>query len=79
MKNQSGNEFSVTIYDIKVSSLCAQTSHFFRTNCTRIGHFLDMGVWSGTPLIFGVPNPDSVMQIGIKASLLHHILARFEL
>ncbi len=35
------------IYNIRVSSLWAQTSHFFHTKCAHIGHFLEMGVWSG--------------------------------
>ncbi len=40
-------EFRVTIYDIKVSSLFPQTSHFSCTIFARFGHFLNMGVWSG--------------------------------
>ena len=60
------------IYDIKVSSLCAQTSHFFRTFFARFGHFLEMGVWSGRLARLGHPLPQvlTLTQVKVKLPLL---------
>ena len=40
------------IYDIKVSSLCAETRHFPRMNLAHFGHFFRNGcVWWGSELL----------------------------